>query len=403
MQYIRFFINNKRLISFGFLLTFFSSFGQTFLLSLYVPKIITEFQLSNSSFGGMYAAATVASSLILVYVGKLIDTVDLRKFTLYTALTLMSACLMLTFSMNIVMIMFALLGLRLAGQGLLSHISNTSIAKHFDDSRGKALSITALGYSAGEGLFPATVSLIIALIGWRYSMAVNSALIGLILIPFVWKALSNYTSPVDIENDNPNNQKFSRLTLFKDQNFYVIAANSVLLPFLATGLFFYQSVIASEKGWTLEWLSFCFIWFAVGRTIFSLLSGKLIDKYSAIKLFPFHLVPLIIGLIILLLFNHQYAAAFYLFLTGISVGLSVTVKSAAIAEIYDRRFLGSVKSLFTTLTVLGTALSPLLFGLILDNGYSFSSIIFVSIIAVSIVVAVSVQILLQPKFAFSMW
>lgn len=85
MDYLRFFLGNKRLISFGFILTFFSSFGQTFLLSLYVPKILNEFELTNSFFGGLYAFATVGSSLILVYVGKLIDRTNLKTYTIYSS------------------------------------------------------------------------------------------------------------------------------------------------------------------------------------------------------------------------------------------------------------------------------------------------------------------------------
>lgn len=334
MNYIRFFLSNKRLISFGFILTFFSSFGQTFLLSLYVPKIMEEFQLTNSYFGGLYAIATVTSSFILAYVGKLIDKSDLRKYTLYSSTLLMLASLIMAFSMNITMVFFGLLGLRFAGQGLLSHISNTSISKFFDKTRGKALSITSLGYSTGEGIFPLLMSFIIVLVGWRNSLIINSAFVAFILIPFVWVALDKQ----NLQNSNYDKanreNEFSRYYLLKDKNFYLIAINSVVLPFLVTGLFFYQSTLANFKEWTIEWISFCFIGFAVGRTIFSLLSGKLIDKYSALKLFPFYLIPFFIGLIILFVINHYYAAMVYLTLTGISVGFAGTIKTALIAEIY---------------------------------------------------------------------
>ena len=397
MDYIRFFLGNKRLISFGFILTFFSSFGQTFLLSLYVPRIIEEFQLTNSYFGGLYAIATVGSSFILAYVGKLIDKTDLRKYTMYSAVLLMLACLILAFSFNIVMIFFGLLGLRFAGQGLLSHISNTSISKFFDKTRGKALSITSLGYSTGEGIFPVLMSFVIIFAGWRNSLIINSAVVAFELLPFVWLALSKQKVQ---QNDNigeTSTPTFSRKELFADKNFYLIAANSIVLPFLVTGLFFYQASLAQFKGWTLEWLSFSFIGFAVGRTIFSLISGKFIDKYSAIKLLPFYLIPFFVGLLTLLFVNHIYAALVYLTLTGVAIGLSGTIKTAVIAEIYGTNNLGGIRSVFATIAILGTALSPFLFGWLIDNGYNFSHIIILGLVIAAVVGLLSTQVAEQRK------
>lgn len=385
MDYIKFFGAHKRIITFGFLLTFFSSFGQTFLLSLYVPKIINDFSLSNSFFGGLYAIATVASSIILVYAGRLIDSTDLRKYSLISAVILMASCLILAVSFNIFMIFLGLLGLRFAGQGLLSHISGTTISKNFDQSRGKALSITSLGHSSGEGFFPILVSIMIASGGWRHSLLANSAAVGLFLIPFIWFALPGSRLRNSDYRSTDDDKTFSQRSLLKDKRFYLLALNAVLLPFLVTGLFFYQSSLAAFKNWDMSWLSVSFFGFAAGRTLFSLLSGQLIDKYSAVKLLPFYFVPIFTGLITLLLVDHIYAAVVYLFLTGVSIGLGGNIKTAAIAEVYGKKHLGAIRSVFSTLMVLGTALSPLLFGLLLDGGLDFSFIIVSGMIMLVIV------------------
>ncbi len=380
MEYIRFFLNNRRLISFGFLLTFFSGFGQTFLLSLYVPFIITEFKMSNSGFGGLYALATIGSSFILVYVGKLIDNTDLKKYTLSAAVLLILSCLIMAFSINIFMIFIGLLGLRFAGQGLLSHISNTTISRYYNKTRGKALSITSLGYSSGEGLFPLLVSMIIGYLGWRYSLITNSAAVMALLIPFVLFAVPKNSGDFS-ESDNQNAvDDFSRRRLFNDKRFYLLALNAVTVPFLATGLFFYQTSLADYKNWDIEWLSFCFLGFAIGRTVFSLLSGLFIDKYSAVRLLPLYLLPFLSGLLLLLFVDHSYVGFIYLLLTGVTVGMGGTINTAVLAEIYGRKHLGGVRSVFATLMVLGTALSPLLFGYLMDHGFDFSIIIIIGIV-----------------------
>jgi MFS family permease len=406
MDYIRFFLSNKRYISFGLLLTFFSSFGQTFLISLYVPDLVSEFSLSNSSFGTMYSAATVVSSILLVYLGKLIDTVDLKKYTLLTGLLLMLSALMISFSYNLIFLFIGLLGIRLSGQGLLSHISNTSISRFYNESRGKALSISVLGYSIGEGFFPLMIGTLLGVIGWRFTMLSSSGAIGLILIPFVFFALKGAqtfsTNPQTLRESN-HERSFSRLQMFKDKYFYIIAANTLILPFLITGLFFYQTSLADEKGWSIEWLGASFIGFAVARTLFSLFSGKLIDKFSATNIFPYFLMPFALGLLVITLLDHQYAALIYLFLTGTSMGFSTTLKPAVIAEVYGVKNLGAIKSLFSTLAVLSTAVAPILFGYILDLGYSFMHITTGGIILVLVVIASGfiLQANLAEKIEFS--
>ncbi|MCH8524556.1 MAG: hypothetical protein LAT52_08405, partial [Balneolales bacterium] len=62
-SYLDFLKRNFEPVFFGFLLTFFSSFGQTFLISLFVPFILADLAFSNSVFGGYYAMATIVSSL----------------------------------------------------------------------------------------------------------------------------------------------------------------------------------------------------------------------------------------------------------------------------------------------------------------------------------------------------
>jgi hypothetical protein len=65
LMYLRFFLTHPRVLSFGVLLTLFSSFGQTFLISIFVPRLLIEFRLNTAQFGAIYAGATLASAASL--------------------------------------------------------------------------------------------------------------------------------------------------------------------------------------------------------------------------------------------------------------------------------------------------------------------------------------------------
>ena len=94
-----------------------------------------------------------------------------------------------------------------------------------------------------------------------------------------------------------------------------------------------------------------------------------------------------------------YIAFIYLFLTGVSIGFGGNVKTAVIAEIYGINNIGSIRSLFATIMVLGTALSPFLFGLILDNGYNFSVILVFGLLMVFGIIVLSTQLTSHSKYA----
>ena len=72
-----------KVIIFGFIFTFFSSFGQSFFLGLFNAPIRNELGITHGQFGNLYATATICSSLLLIWVGKKIDDYKLIHYSLY--------------------------------------------------------------------------------------------------------------------------------------------------------------------------------------------------------------------------------------------------------------------------------------------------------------------------------
>jgi hypothetical protein len=98
MQFIVFLRDNARWLGGGFLLFFFSSFGQTFLISLSAGDIRLEYALSHGQFGSLYMAATLASALTLPRLGHMVDHYSAKKVTLLVVpmLALAAACMALS-------------------------------------------------------------------------------------------------------------------------------------------------------------------------------------------------------------------------------------------------------------------------------------------------------------------
>jgi len=374
-------------VGFGYTLTFLSSFGQTFLISLYVPQIMEEFSISNGVFGGLYAFATIVSSIIMLTVGHTIDHKPVKQVTMFTTIGMAVSTLILGFSHYILIILLvALMGLRLTGQGLLSHISLTVMSRQYTTNRGKALSIAMLGYSVGEAILPLILSVIIVNYNYEVSAWVCAVFLGFYIVRLYFQDLDR------LDEFNDFNQKPTAKTLMGDYSallknkfFWILIPATFVLGFVNTAVFFYQYVFVEQKGWSVALYASFFTAYAVSRFLFSIFGGIWVDKYTAKKLFRIYMIPLILGLIPFAFVNHIFGALVFLILSGCTMGLSGTVKTALLAELFGTEKLGAIRSLFTMVMVVSTALGPLMVGILMDMKLDLQWIISILILMVFIV------------------
>ncbi|HEX7026956.1 MAG TPA: MFS transporter, partial [Gammaproteobacteria bacterium] len=168
-QYIQLVIRHWAMLGFGFITVFWGNFGQSFFVSWFGTGIQTSLGLSATAYGSAYSAATLASGIVIMAVGGIIDRVPLRRFSTGVALGLMSAALVLSFASNLMLLVAGFFLLRLFGQGLLPHTGFTTMARFFDENRGKAVSIAGSGIPLGEILLPVITVTMIEWIGWQNS------------------------------------------------------------------------------------------------------------------------------------------------------------------------------------------------------------------------------------------
>ncbi|MDT8335573.1 MAG: MFS transporter [Desulfurivibrionaceae bacterium] len=358
------------------LLTLFSSFGQTFLISLFVPHLLETFALDPAQFGLIYALATLASAASLPFFGHLIDRMPLQRFSLMAGLGLVLACLTVALAPNIPVLFAGILGLRLTGQGLLSLTASTTMARTFADGRGRALSMSALGYPLGEGLLPLAIAALIHATGWRMSWGILGGFIALVLLPAMNSLTIGDKGPPRLIKA-PAQPAISRprLMLFRDWRFYALLPSNLFLPLALTALFLYQVLLAEERGWPAQTMATAFIGFAVARMSSSVMIGPLIDRFSATRLLPAVLLPATAGLFWLWAGESPFTPFAYLLLAGTSQGIAGPIMTSLWAEIYGVASLGQTKGTVAALAIFATALGPLLVGMLLGMGIDFSLLV----------------------------
>ena len=394
---------NKKVIIFGFIFTFFSSFGQSFFLGLFNAPIRNELGISHGQFGSIYASATICSSLLLIWVGKKIDDYRILNYSFFVVILLFISTLFFSFINSIYFLAVAIFLMRLSGQGLMSHASTTTISRFFERSRGKALSVIWFGLSTAEFILPVLVTYFFLIYSWR-TVWQGIAILIILFLPFV---ILNTIKSVNLDsreaNSSPklkkvNIKSWRRRDVIKDYRFYIVSLNMLAMPWMATGIFVYQSFISESKMWAIYTIPKAFMIYSITSIITLFMSGFLVDKFTGRKLILFMNIPLLLAMIVLFQFNHEVYAYIFLGLIGISNGLANILGSSTWAEIYGVKHIGSIKALTTAFMVFSTAFGTAVFGLLIDNGFTIENIAFVggTYIIISLILLIFFKNAIEP-------
>ena len=393
-----------KVILFGFIFTFFSSFGQSFFLGMFNSSIREALSITHGQFGSIYASATLLSSIVLVWIGKKIDDVNILKFASYVTIFLSISCFIFSKISSVILLFIGIFLMRLAGQGLTTHTATTTISRFFEKNRGRALSIGWLGLSLAEFILPVLIVFLLTFIEWR-NLWISISLIVIIVLPFVSYTLVREVKLDTRENTNSAKdlkeiRQWKRIEVLKDYRFYIICMTMLAMPWIATGSFVYQSFITTSKGWGPYIIAQSFMAYSIFSVITLFVSGFLIDKFTSRKLLIYMNIPLFFATIVLFYFDSPISSFFFLGLVGISNGLANVLGSSTWAEIYGVKYIGSIKALTTALMVFSTAFGTALFGILIDINFTIEQIAIVSgsYILLSIILLYLVRNKLNPIY-----
>ena len=384
-----FFSFDPKLLFYGFTIIFFASYGQTFFISIFNAEIRNYYQLSDGEFGLVYALSTLASSFILVWFAKLIDRIDLRIYSLIISCGLALACFgMFLLIKHIFFLFFIILTLRFFGQGAMAHAGETSLARYFDKDRGKAISVGTFGGMFGVMILPILAVYIMNSFDWHTVWLIASFSILIVFLPILMLSLHKqnirHKKFINIIKDDSGQKNWKIREIILDKKFYIYLPISIAAPFIGTGLQFHQIFIINQKGWTLDMLAQSFVSFGIFSIIGLILGGPIIDKFDTKKTVIYSLLPLFITIIVLIFFDNYISIFIYMSLLGFTIGIGTPFIGALWAELYGLENLGSIKGLLHASMVFASALSPVIFGLIIDIGFGILTISIISLLIISI-------------------
>jgi len=371
MNFIAFLKQNANWLGTGALLTFLSSFGQTYFISIFAGEIRTSFDLSHGAWGGIYTLGTGASAVVMVWAGGLTDRFKVRHLGAATLIFLAVSCLLMSLVSAAWMLPFVIFALRFSGQGMASHITTVSMSRWFVASRGKALALAHLGFSVGEALLPLLIVTLISVISWQ-SIWACATVVTLVCIPALWIMLRTERTPQSIAKSNHSigmyQRQWSRPDALKHWLFWAMMPALLGLSAFNTAFFFNQVYFAEIKGLSHIQLVALFPVYTITGVLAMLGSGWALDRFGTSRLIPWFLLPMVLAF---LTFSAAQSISLMLvgfFFLALTAGMGITLPNAFWAEFYGTQNLGSIKAMATAGMVLGSAIGPGLTGFMIDYG-----------------------------------
>lgn len=370
MKYLYLLRKYPRYIAYGMLHYFFSGPGQSFFLSLYTVYFLAAAGVDQIGYTGLYMIATLTSSFVLPFLGKLLDRILLRRFSVILGIVFAGFCVFTSMVVHPAMLVFALVGLRLCGQGLMPLTGSTAITRYFEAERGQALALVNFGISFAEIAFPLLLVGLIAISSWQVSWLVIAAIIIVVFIPSV-VLLVPKDSPFQrnqelIANPESNlqseNKSLSRGEVLRQPAFYFLVLVYLFVPFFFTGIVINLDLIGEINTWEDTQLALALSIAGGARLLMNLLGGPLVDRFSATRTFSFMLLPILLGMIGITLGKEVIWLYIFFMGMGISASLSSLTSSAMWAEIYGTGHYASIRSIVTTCMQVSTAIAPLIVG-----------------------------------------
>ncbi|MDC1407918.1 MFS transporter [Candidatus Puniceispirillum sp.] len=383
-----FIVTEWRFLLFGLLMAFWSSLGQTFFISLFSGQIRAALDLSHGDFGTYYALATTASAISLIWLGKLADMMRLEKLAIFILGSLCVAAVLFSQISSLWMLVGGLYLLRMFGQGMMTHVYTTAMARRYVVTRGRAISIAQLGHTLSESIGPASIVALQAIFDWR-SLWISLPLIAFItLAPFL-RLLTQRTRLQDGEGldglgaNQPmpdhaygGQKQWRRNEVLRDPAFWLGFIWLAAVPsFVLTGLLFHQIYLAEAKGVALSTWTASYVLYAVFAVIGSLTIGQLIDRFSARRVAAHMLLPNTLACLALWFGSAEIGVPLFFILFGLAIGMPHATNAALVAEVYGTRYMGEIKALFMPVGVFASALSPMLMGWMIDAGLGLDALL----------------------------
>lgn len=338
-------------------------------LGLVTEPLMRDLGLDRIAFAEINLWATLVGSLFCLGVGRLIDRVGSRAVLTVLSLLLGAVVLAMSAVTGAVGLLLLVTLTRGFGQSALSVASLALVGKWFSRRLPWAMGVYAVVMSVGFMLaFPLVGALVLSS-GWRAAWAaIGFALVaGLAPLSFVFTRNTPESCGLQVDADEaaslPDAADTSGATLgaaVRSGAFWVFALSSSVYGLVASGIALFNESILAERGFDPATYHRTLAVTAIVALLGNFGGGAALRRISQRALLIAAMTLLGAGLLALPTITTQAGVMAYAALMGVAGGFVMVVFFSFWGAAYGRTHLGRIQGAAQILTVLASAVGPLL-------------------------------------------
>lgn len=341
--------------------------GRTQGLGLVTESLLSDLNLDRVRFAQMNLWATLLGSLFCLGIGRLMDQPGCRVVLPAVALALGGVVLAMSGTTSVAVLFLLLTLTRGLGQSALSIVSLTMMGQWFNRRLNLAMALYSVTLSIGfMAAFPIIGGAVQAH-GWRATWATIGWVLVLGLAPLGWLLARRRPESIGLKmesglvpTDSSSSPGFTWLAALRTPAFWVFALASATYNLVASGIGLFNESVLAERGFAVGIYHRSLVITALTSLLGNFLGGWLAEKWSVTRLMALAMGLLAGALLSLPWLRAVWQVDIFAVVMGISGGFVIVIFFSFWARTYGRAQLGRIQGTAQMLTVLASALGPLL-------------------------------------------
>jgi MFS family permease len=367
--------------------------GRTQGLGLITEPLLRDLHLDRVVFAQMNLWATLIGSLFAIGIGRFIDRFGSRSVLTLVALLLGTVVVFMSGAKGIILLTILITLTRGFGQSALSVVSITIVGQWFVRRLSLAMAIYTVLLSIGFMIAFPIVGSVVQKSGWRFAWNAVGFAILLILVPAAWifvrrspeaVGLKNHKEMQSLSDSAETQQGYTLREALLTPAFWVFAFSSSTYGLIASGIALFNESILAERGFDAATYYRTLVITALTALIGNFLGGWLTEKWSINRLMAAAMALLAGSLLALPHVQTQTHVVLYALVMGLAGGFVIVIFFTFWSRVFGRTHLGQIQGSAQSLTVLASAVGPIILAECFEITGSYAAIFYLLSLVVTI-------------------
>lgn len=384
--------------------------GRTQGLGLITEPLLADLGIGRVAYGELNFWATLIGSAGAIGIGQLIDRYGSRVVMTMVALALGLVVIAMSQASSVAGLAVWITLTRALGQSALSVVSLAMIAPWFVQKIDAAMATYSVALSVGFMMaFPA-VGAVVQRHGWRVAWLAIGAVLVVVLAPLAWGVVRRGPEVLSLQPDGSSTpaalpsaddaerHAFTWGQALVEPAFWIFAIGTALYGLVASGIGLFNESILNQRGFGADVYYQTLVVTAMTALAGNFAGGWLASHLSLTRLMGASLLVLAGGLVALPHVATLAQVVAWATTMGLGGGLVMVLFFTAWPRVFGRRHLGRIQGTAQAITVVASALGPLLLAWCVERTGSYAGM-FHLLAGLIVVVALAALVVALPSAA----